>query len=165
MFLHFITFRYVDDYNFYFTNKYDCEKSIGDIAAILNEFNLKINESKLKIEKFPFDVLEDYSSLFKQEFNKKYPVYDILQKAALLDQQGKKGSYKYAFKLLRNNRSLNIKNREEPNLFYTLVSLIINRPMVARYAVEMISKLQVRLSKNELVDKLNDFQCKKSVLL
>lgn len=149
--------RYVDDYNFYFTNKYDCEKSIGDIAAILNEFNLKINESKLKIEKYPFDILEDYSSLFKQSFNKEYPAYDILQKAALLDQQGKKGSYKYAFKLLRNEPFFRIKKPDEIiYLFYTLISIIINRPMLARYAVEMISKLQVGFSENEMVDKLND---------
>lgn len=149
--------RYVDDYNFYFTNKYDCEKSISNIATILAEFNLKINESKIKIEKYPFDILEDYSSLFQQSFNKQYPAYDVLQKAAKLDQQGKKGSYKYAFKLLRNSPQLKNKKSEEVfYLFYTLISILINRPMLAKFAVEMISTLHVSFSENEMVDKLND---------
>lgn len=153
--------RYVDDYNFYFTSKYDCEKSISEIATILSEFNLKINESKINIEKYPFDILEDYSSLFQQSFNKQYPSYDILQKAAMLDQQGKKGSYKYAFKLLRNNPDLKNKRPAEVfYLFYTLISIIINRPMMARFAVEMISTLQVSFSENEMVDKLNDLLSK-----
>jgi hypothetical protein len=149
--------RYVDDYNFYFTSKYDCEKSLSDIACILSEFNLKINESKIKIEKYPFDILEDYSSIFQQSSSKQYPAYDILQKAAILDQQGKKGSYKYAFKLLRNKPDLMNRNSGQVfYLFYTLISIIINRPMMAKFAVEMISKLQVSFSENEMVDKLND---------
>jgi len=149
--------RYVDDYNFYFTSKYECEKSISEIATILSEYNLKLNESKILIEKYPFDILEDYASFFQQSLNKQYPSYDILQKAALLDQQGKKGAYKYAFKLLRNTDLLKkCENMEIVYLFYSLISIIINRPMVARYAVEMISKLEISFSENEMVDKLND---------
>lgn len=60
-------------------------------------------------------------------------------------------------KLLRNNPQLrNIKSGEGFYLFYTLISIIINRPMMARFAVEMISTLQVAFSENEMVDKLND---------
>ena len=153
--------RYVDDYNFYFTSKYDCEKSISEIANILDEYNLKINESKILIEKYPFDILEDYSSIFKQSIGKEYPVYDILQKAALLDQQGKKGSFKYAFKLLRNSKEIRLKKLNEVEyVFYSLISIMINKPMMSRYAVEMISKLQVEFSENEMVDKLNDLLSK-----
>ena len=153
--------RFVDDYNFYFTSKYDAERAIGEIASILNQFNLKINESKIKIEKYPFDILDDYSNYFKQSLNNKYPIYDILQKASLLEQQGKKGSYKYAFKMLKQDVKLRGVDYEEVlNLFYTLISIIVNRPMMARYAVEMISSFGISFSKNEMVDKLNELLAK-----
>lgn len=149
--------RYVDDYNFYFTSKYDCEKAIGDIATILSEYNFKINESKIKIEEYPFDVLEDYAAIFNQPLNSKFPAYNTLQTAALLDSNGKKGTYKYAFKLLRNNKSLQTCGYYETKcLFYELISIIINRPPMARFAVEMISTLQVEFSADEMIDKLND---------
>lgn len=152
--------RYVDDYNFYFATKYDCEKAIGDIAKILSEYNLKINEAKIKIEAYPFDILEDYASVFQQSFSKEYPAYDILQKAQLLEKESKKGSYKYAFKLLRNTKIMHRKHDEVFYLFYTLISIIINRPMLARFAVEMISKLKIEFSENEMVDRLNDLLAK-----
>lgn len=149
--------RYVDDYNFYFTNKYDCEKSIGEISKILSEYNFKINESKIKIEKYPFDILQDYSNSFKPSFNNRFPTYDILQKAALMENQNKKGAFKYAFKLLRNTNNIGRHRADEVNyLFYTLLSIIVNKPMLSRYAVELISKLNVEFTENEMVNKLND---------
>lgn len=102
-------------------------------------------------------MLEDYATIFNQPLNSKFPAYNTLQKAALLDSNGKKGTYKYAFKLLRNNKSLQTCGYYETKcLFYELISIIINRPPMARFAVEMISTLQVEFSADEMIDKLND---------
>ncbi len=150
--------RFVDDYNFYFTSKYECEKSIPIIAKMMNDYNFKINLSKLQILKYPFDVLEDYSSVFKQSQNKEFEVYNILHKAQQLDCEGKKGSYKYALKYILENDSINLKQlsiEESILVFNVLLSMLINKPFVSRYVVHAISQLSVSFSDKEPVEILN----------
>lgn len=150
--------RYVDDYNFYFTSKFDCEKNIPIIARILNGYNFKVNSSKIQILKYPFDVLEDFSSLFEQSKNKKFEVYDILHKAQKLDIEGKKGSYKYALKYILENEAIDLKKlsiEESMLVFNVLLSMLINKPFVSRYVVHAISQLSVVFSDKEPMEILN----------
>lgn len=150
--------RYVDDYNFYFTSKYECESNLSNIAKILNEYNFKINTSKIEVIKYPFDLLEDYSSYFKQSERKPYQVYDILQKAQTLEKQGKKGSYKYALKYILESDKINLNKlsmQETILVFNVLLSILINKPFVARYAVHAISELNILFAEDRPVEIIN----------
>lgn len=63
--------RYYDDYYLYVSTKDDADKVLKSLQLILSEFQLEINEAKVKIREFPFSFEDEFtSSLHTFDFKK-----------------------------------------------------------------------------------------------
>jgi hypothetical protein len=61
--------RYYDDYYLYVSTKDEADKILKSLQLILTDFQLEINESKVRIKEFPFAFEDDFtSSLFLFRF-------------------------------------------------------------------------------------------------
>lgn len=58
--------RYYDDYYLYTTTRDQAEKILKSLQTILNDFQLEINESKVKIKEFPFAFENDWVTRLSQ---------------------------------------------------------------------------------------------------
>lgn len=146
--------RYVDDYNFYFNTETELKNSLSNIANILNRFNFRINENKIKIEKFPFDTIDNLEESFNDIFSiSNNPVYAILQEASKLVMDGKKGAFKYAFKYLYKKKI--DKMDDKVLVFSYIVSIVVNYPFLSCYAIPLLDKLKVFFDPYDDTKKLN----------
>ena len=57
--------RYVDDYNFYFRNEVDAYEFLPQFQNILYEYKLHINTEKTKLEKYPYQLNQDFTKELK----------------------------------------------------------------------------------------------------
>jgi len=55
--------RYYDDYYLYVSSKDEADIALKGLQLILTDFNLEINESKIKIREFPFAFEDEFTSL------------------------------------------------------------------------------------------------------
>lgn len=63
--------RYYDDYYLYVSSKDEADKVLKGLQLILSEFQLEINESKVKIREFPFAFEDEFTtSLHSFDFKK-----------------------------------------------------------------------------------------------
>lgn len=63
--------RYYDDYYFYVSTKDEADKVLKGFQLILSEFQLEINEAKVKIREFPFAFEDEFTtSLHSFDFKK-----------------------------------------------------------------------------------------------
>lgn len=58
--------RYYDDYYLYVSSKDEADKILKGIQRILIEFQLEINEGKIKIREFPFSFEDEYANAIHQ---------------------------------------------------------------------------------------------------
>ncbi len=126
--------RYVDDYNFYFSNQEEANNAIPKIAAILNEYNFLINKEKMEIIKFPFDILENFDDIFKLS-DDDGNVYLLLQKAYTLASEGNIGALKYLLKVLNEK---NLPGNYLPQIYGLLINTMITFPLLSPYVVNVI---------------------------
>lgn len=54
--------RYYDDYYLYVSSKDEADKALKSLQLILSEFQLEINEAKVKIREFPFAFEDDFTT-------------------------------------------------------------------------------------------------------
>lgn len=127
--------RYVDDYGFYFYSTAEAESRVETIAKILREYNLSINTSKIKVESYPYDLLDDFGQVFEQDI-KNDDLYAILHKALGLYKQEKKGAIKYAFKMLLA-KDMSCLNQTVLNM---ILSIVINIPEVSSLGIQLLEK-------------------------
>jgi hypothetical protein len=70
--LDFIGYRYYDDYNLYFNSELDAQIGLSELKGILNEFELKVNDKKTKIEKATNDLEKDWALAVKSFYFSPY---------------------------------------------------------------------------------------------
>lgn len=142
--------RYVDDYKFYFRSEPEAQKAIVDISKVLAEYSLSINQSKIEIAEYPFDL----ESRMKERLDAalEISVYSALMEAGRLYLEGEKGAYKYALKMLRN--------REIPDEdFAPVLSMLFNinllDPRYARYIVSYLEQSKSAMGVQRLAEIIN----------
>ncbi|MBO5214919.1 MAG: RNA-directed DNA polymerase [Clostridia bacterium] len=128
--------RYVDDYGFYFYSKAEAETKIQEIASIFREYNLSINSSKIKIESYPYDLLDDFGKVFEEDI-KNNDIYAVLHKALGLYKQEKKGAIKYAFKMLLAQGDMSCLDQTVLNM---ILGIVINIPEVSSLGIQLLEK-------------------------
>lgn len=70
--------RYYDDYYFYVSSKDEADKILKGLQLILSEFQLEINEAKVKIHEFPFGFEDEFTqNLHSFDFNKSKQINTI----------------------------------------------------------------------------------------
>ena len=144
--------RYVDDYKFYFRSEHEARQAIIDVSKILNEFNLAINQSKVEIVEYPFDLESGIKDCLDFAYDRA-GVYGALTEAGRLYLGGEKGVYKYALKMLRG--------REIPeNARLQVISMLFNinlvDPKYARYVVPFLEQCREELGNEKLSQIVND---------
>lgn len=70
--------RYYDDYYLYVSSKDEADRTLKCLQLILSEFQLEINESKVKIREFPFAFEDEFTAiLYAFDFKKTNQVNNI----------------------------------------------------------------------------------------
>ncbi len=126
--------RFVDDYSFYFESENDAKQSISAIAKIFSKYCFTVNEKKIQIEEYPYDILDDYYFKF-EKYIKDGDLYAGLQKALALSKEGKKGSIKYLLKIMDK-----IKIESNIETIHILISIMLNMPNNSPYIVKILDK-------------------------
>lgn len=132
----FIFKRYVDDYKFYFRTESQARHSLTLIEKCLNEYNLNLNQSKTEISKFPFDIISDILSKYKDVYNNK-GAFGVLNYAGELYNSGEKGAYKYALKFLRK-REINL--AEFDLIWPILINIMLLNPKYGNYIIQYVKQ-------------------------
>lgn len=128
--------RFVDDFSFYFFSRSEAEGKIDAIAKILKEYNLIINTSKISIEEYPYDLLDDFSTIFQTESSQE-DIVSILHKALNLYKQGKSGAIKYALVSLLQQGKMNYANDTALNI---VLNIILNFPELSRLGIQLLEQ-------------------------
>lgn len=142
--------RYVDDYSFYFHSEQEAKQGALEIEKTLREFGLRINPSKVRIQRYPFDILTN----LRERLNGAYErdgVFGLLNEAALLSADGEKGAYKYALKLLRSKGQ---KPSDDLDLAL-LINIGVSRPNCALLALDYIRRNQKSYDEKQLASALS----------
>lgn len=96
--------RYYDDYYLYVSSKDEADKVLKGLQLILSEFQLEINESKVKINEFPFAFEDQFSiSLHNFDFKKTNQLNSIKHYFSLVwafaEQNSKKTDWIFKYSL------------------------------------------------------------------
>lgn len=150
--MHFVFKRYVDDYKFYFRTKPEAQKAIFDVSKILADFNLSINQSKVEIVEYPFDLESRMRSRLDNAL-KGFGVYGALMEAGRLYVEGEKGAYKYALKMLQG---ANIPDDERAPVLSMLLNINLLNPKYARYIVEYLRGSRIVVGEEKLSTIINN---------
>jgi len=134
--------RYIDDYSFYFSNINEAQESIAKISKVLGEYNLLLNGEKIKIEEFPFDVLDDFYNKFNNDLDNNR-IYDALQRAFIMAQSGKVVAIKYLLKTLRKK---DIPRSVISPVFNQLINTMLAFPALSPHVTEIIEKYLLLMS-------------------
>ena len=131
----FIFKRYVDDYKLYFRSESQALASLPEIEAVLNEYNLSLNTSKTETKKFPYEIVSNIKEAYETAYDKER-VFGVLNTASILFEQGEKGAYKYALKLIRDTEV-------SMNELWLIIPLLINIMLIdPRYGKYITTFLQ-----------------------
>lgn len=138
--------RYVDDYSFFFSSEQDLHEAKATIAKVLREYNFTINDSKIVINKYPYDrdivdikkELKDFSKIDKKE-----RFTQLIEKSNTLHLLGSKGIYKYMLKIIRKEQI----DKNEWNVVQAhLLSIMMIEPKLAQYIAELFLKNKSSIS-------------------
>jgi hypothetical protein len=61
--------RFVDDYDIFVDNEFEVIEAEDKLNRILSEYGFTLNDSKTRIEKFPFYVYNDFKKIIKEDEN------------------------------------------------------------------------------------------------
>jgi len=114
----------------------------------LREYNFSINESKVKITRYPYDIDsinldKELGSEYKGDKTDRF--IRMIEKSNSFHSIGVKGSYKYVLKMLK---SKSIPENEWPIVQAHLLSMMMVEPKLAQYISEII-----RFNKNSIHEK------------
>lgn len=132
--------RYVDDYKLYFRSEADAQRAIIEVAKVIAEYNLSINQSKIEIDKYPFDIESPMKKYLDDAFADA-GVFGALNEANRLYLSGEKGAYKYALKMLRER---DVPDYDRDAVLSMLFNINLLDPKYARYIISFL-----QLSKNK----------------
>lgn len=142
--------RYVDDYSFYFRSREEAEQALTLIEQVLHEFGLRINHSKVSIERYPFDILRDLRRAFKRAFEV-HGVFGVLNQASIFTEDGEKGAYKYALKWLKGR----VPSKIEDSEISMLVNIGISYPNCSVLALNRIKEYGKTTGNQDLATAVN----------
>lgn len=143
--------RYVDDYKLYFRSEADAQRAIIEVAKVLAEYNLSINQSKIEIVKYPFDI----ESPMKKYLDEAYAdagVFGALNEANRLYLNGEKGAYKYALKMLRKR---DVPDDDRDAVLSMLFNINLLDPKYARYIVSFLQHSKNKGHGERLIEIIN----------
>ncbi|MEC0183124.1 MULTISPECIES: RNA-directed DNA polymerase [Paenibacillus] len=129
--------RYVDDYNFYFRNESEINEFIPHFQNILYDYKLHINTEKTEINKYPYQLNQDFVKVLREHDFSKDGYLKYIEKMIELHQNNNKGVLKYGLKILSSH---NIANKEKGLVFSHLVNIILTFPNMAEYVHNIILK-------------------------
>jgi len=148
--------RFVDDYNFYFSEKNEAILFISKFQKILYDFKLSLNESKTKIELFPNGIFTvDLSSELGNYDFKKNNIISFIKKIMFLHSSGVKGAFKYGIKVLLNQK---IKDEDKEYMLACLINSLTIFPMTSDVIINIFkkNKLLNLSNKNQIEDIFNE---------
>lgn len=132
--------RYVDDFNIYFRNKHEIDDALNDIQKILLEYNLYLNNSKTKINQFPFNIIIDISHEFSIKY-KKNGILGVLNHSMKLYNSGEIGAITYALKFISGKKIKNKGDRNNlENIFSVLINILFSFPKNGKYVIDFIAQ-------------------------
>lgn len=143
--------RYVDDYSFYFHSESEAERGKLHAERIMHEFGLRLNASKTKIQRYPFDTSDGLLKRFNAAYESE-GVYGLLNEASIVDQDGAKGAFKYALKML--NRKTDPEKQGEIDI-PMLMNIGVSRPNCSILALRQIKKRESTLNVGQIALTLN----------
>ncbi|NLM67375.1 MAG: RNA-directed DNA polymerase [Enterococcus sp.] len=109
--------RYYDDYYLYVSSKDEADEVLKGLQLILSEFQLEINESKVKIREFPFAFEEEFTTVLQSfDFKKTNQSYSIKYYFSLIWSFAEQNTnrrdwiFKYALKIFESSTVVIQKN-------------------------------------------------------
>ncbi len=147
----FIFKRYVDDFKFYFHLEADAQKAIINISKILAKYSLAVNQSKVRIEEYPFDIESPIKKAFNEAL-KTSGVFGALNEASRLHLAGEKGVYKYVLKMLRKEE---ISEDDREVVLAVLFNINLLNPGCARYTIEYLAQSKSAIGEERLAEIIN----------
>ncbi|WP_339169128.1 RNA-directed DNA polymerase [Paenibacillus sp. FSL R5-0341] len=127
--------RYVDDYNFYFRNESEINEFIPFFQNILYDYKLHINTEKTQVNKYPYQLNQDFAKALKEHDFSKDGYLKYIEKMIELHQNNNKGVLKYGLKILSSHT---IPQKEKKLVFSHLVNMILTFPNMAEYVHNVI---------------------------
>ncbi|MEA5471542.1 RNA-directed DNA polymerase [Spirulina sp. 06S082] len=98
--------RYYDDYYLYVSTRDEADRVLKGLQRILNDFQLEINESKLRIKEFPFAFEDKFTLIFNQFHFKETSLSNSIKHYfslvwGLIDENSQRSDwiFKYALKI------------------------------------------------------------------
>lgn len=143
--------RYVDDYKLYFRSEADAQRAIIEVAKVLAEYNLSINQSKIEIAKYPFDIESPVKKYLDEAFADA-GVFGALNEANRLYLSGEKGAYKYALKMLRKR---DVPDGDRDAVLSMLFNINLLDPRYARYIVAFLQHSKNKGNGERLTEIIN----------
>lgn len=122
--------RYVDDYNFYFRNEVEIYEFLPKFQNLLYEYKLHINTEKTSIEKYPYQLKQDFTDELRNHDFKKKGYLKYLEKAIEYHNQGHKGALKYALKVIGKKK---IPDNEKEVVFSHVINIMLTFPNLSEF--------------------------------
>lgn len=145
--------RYVDDYNFYFRNEVDAYEFLPQFQNILYEYKLHINNEKTKLEKYPYQLNQDFTKELKAHNFENDGYLRYIERLIELHNEGNKGALKYGLKVLGKKR---IPSKENKVVFSHLINIMISFPNLSEqiYAIFINNNFSYDIKTEETVNSI-----------
>ncbi len=127
--------RYVDDYNFYFRTELEIYEFLPKFQNLLYEYKQHINTEKTQIQKYPYQLISDFSDELKNHNFEKKGFLKYLEKAIEFHNLGYKGALKYALKVISKKK---IPDKEKDIVFSHIINMMLSYPNLSEYIHTLI---------------------------
>lgn len=157
----FVFSRYVDDYQFFFKSENDAIQGKEIMRRIFHKYNLKINDQKTDLSRYPYHQEENMRAEFERYRNNykktrgdndasSKALVDLFISADMFYKNGSKGAYKYLLKMLKNEKfQQKCWERIEP----LLMNICLISPRISQYVVVVVRNNREHLT-NRFVDSI-----------
>lgn len=122
--------RYVDDYNFYFRNEVEIHEFLPRFQNLLYDYKQHINTEKTQVQKYPYQLMSDFSDELKNHDFSNKGFLNYIEKAIELHNFGHKGALKYALKVIGK---MKVPNKEKDVVFAHIINLMLTYPNLSEH--------------------------------
>jgi len=155
--------RYVDDYEFFVKDIHTIDMIINIVESTMYKYRLTLNESKTRIEDFPYYInnnLDKLKNILSKTNIDYQDTMDLFDKFFLLEKQGVKGSIRYLTKSIDNvdpfddkdlliSYLLNILINDDRSLIKVCQKLISNKSKL------ILNSKHFEIIENQLIKSIN----------
>lgn len=147
--------HYVDDYKFYFRTESEAIKELKIISYIFSKYKLELNDSKTKIDKYPYDIQSNLNQItyVGRKMSEKESIIYIINECNRLYNSGEQASYKYILKTFQKLKKGDLK--QWPYIESFFLSILTIKPDLARFISKIILDHQELISE-DFVEKLKE---------